>query len=66
MDKTVGTCSRCGGRVVVCEPWFSVRPQVPHCESCGATMAKPHGPTIPMNPPRVEHEDAPRHIWHRF
>lgn len=51
MTHTIGTCSLCGGRVVLHEHWMSVNPQIPHCESCGARAAEPHGPVIPMEPP---------------
>lgn len=51
MNHTIGTCSLCGGRVVLHEHWMSVRPQIPHCESCGARASQPHGPVIPMERP---------------
>ena len=50
-DINVGTCSECGGRVVVPDNWLSVEPPIPTCKRCGATAKQPHGPVIPMNPP---------------
>lgn len=48
MEPAIGTCSECGGPVIV--PSMMVNP-VPHCQRCGATAAKPHGPVIPMTKP---------------
>lgn len=48
MDNRIGTCSECGGAVVV--PMYSVNP-TPHCEHCGAIPMAPHGPVIPMRRP---------------
>jgi hypothetical protein len=45
MSKAIGTCSRCGGPVVV--PTQMVHP-VPCCQSCGATPRDAHGPVIQM------------------
>ena len=46
-DVTVlGTCSLCGGHVVVPTMWMSVLPCRPTCQSCGATKAD--GPVIEM------------------
>lgn len=50
MNTTIGTCSRCGGRVSVPTIWHGVVPPIPTCESCGATKAQPHGPVVPMDP----------------
>lgn len=51
MNRTVGTCSICGGRVSTPEAWYATVPPVPRCESCGATMSAPWGPIIiPMTP----------------
>lgn len=45
----VGTCSLCGGDVVVPSgPWASVVPPRPHCQDCGAQAAK--GPVIDVVP----------------
>lgn len=48
--RIVGTCSNCGGHVVLPALWLGVTPPVPTCWSCGATAAQPHLPVIPMNP----------------
>lgn len=47
MNKAIGTCSICGGRVTVPHAWGAVIPPTPTCERCGATSAA-HGPVIPM------------------
>ncbi len=52
MNHTIGTCSNCGGRVVLSAHWMSVKPEIPHCESCGARVAQPHGHVIEMEPPK--------------
>lgn len=36
MNKTIGLCSICGGRVVVPDVWLGVDPPRPTCSSCGA------------------------------
>lgn len=51
-DMTVGTCSICGGAVVVPTVWMSIIPPVPTCSQCGATAAQ-HGPLIQMQPRRL-------------
>jgi hypothetical protein len=54
--KTVGTCSNCGGNVVVPTFYYSTHTPIPTCEKCGYT-AKASGPVIPMekppSPPRL-------------
>ena len=50
MNKTIGTCSICGGRVTVPHIWGGAIPPTPTCESCGA-MAASHGPVIEMQRP---------------
>ena len=50
MDRTVGTCSECGGRVTLPEAWMSTKPPIPSCEKCGATQAQPYGPVVKMRP----------------
>lgn len=52
MDRTVGTCSICGGRVTLPEVWMGVVPPIPRCASCGATKKQPHGPVIDMERPK--------------
>ena len=49
-EKVVGTCSLCGGPVVVPTFYWSVNPPTPTCKSCGATKQKDFGPVIPMTP----------------
>ena len=52
MDRTIGTCSWCGGRVTVPEHWMGMSPPIPTCENCGAKAKHPWGPAIEMEPPR--------------
>lgn len=47
MDNRIGTCSLCGGPVVM--PAMMVNP-VPCCQHCGAHPKHPHGPVIEMEP----------------
>lgn len=47
-DRTIGTCSLCGGPVTVPSVWMGVVPPTPTCSSCGATA---HGPVIEMARP---------------
>jgi|CXWL01.1.fsa_nt_gi hypothetical protein len=61
MEKVIGTCSECHGRVCISFPWHSVLPQIPRCIDCGATMAKPHGPVIPMVPREDHYKDETPH-----
>lgn len=57
MDKTIGTCSECGGRVVIPDAWYGMIPPVPKCAKCGAVAEQPYGPTIKMKPvPKGEKE----------
>jgi hypothetical protein len=48
MDNVIGTCSLCGGPVVL--PSMMVHP-VAHCQKCGARQKQPHGPVVPMEKP---------------
>ena len=48
MNKTIGTCSLCGGAVQVPHLWGGIQPAVPTCARCGATEKNPHGPVIQM------------------
>lgn len=50
MDKQVGKCSRCGGRVTVPTNWHATVPPVPTCQSCGA-RAKDTSPVIETEMP---------------
>lgn len=58
MDNRIGTCSICGGAVVV--PNMMVNP-VPYCQQCGATVKNPHGPVVQMEPRKSRVEGGPRH-----
>jgi len=49
-NRTIGTCSICGGPVTVPFAWYSVVPPVPSCKRCGAIMKQPEMPVIPMEP----------------
>jgi rRNA maturation protein Nop10 len=51
MDNRVGTCSKCGGPVVV--PLMMIHP-TPHCQQCGAIAKNPHGPRIEMDEPKSQ------------
>ena len=50
MDKTLGTCSLCGGRVTVPDAWWCLDPPVPTCQQCRARQKPSHGPVIEMDP----------------
>lgn len=50
--QVIGTCSLCGGRVVMPTLWSGINPPVPSCTSCGATKKQPNGPIIEMENPR--------------
>lgn len=52
MNKVIGTCSNCGGRVTIPDVWYGVVPPAPTCDGCGATKAQSFGPVIQMDPPR--------------
>lgn len=47
-DRTIGTCSICGGAVTVPSIWGAIVPPTPSCSACGATKRKSHGPVIDM------------------
>jgi len=59
MDTTIGTCSLCGGAVMVPSNWGGIYPPTPTCTSCGATPKEPHGKEIPMERERSEPKYAP-------
>ena len=59
MNVTVGTCSLCGGRVVLPREWMGMTPAVPTCKSCGAVKKQPWGETIEMERPRRDYEWKP-------
>jgi len=48
MENRIGTCSECGGAVVVCQ--YSDFP-TPHCVRCGAIPVASKLPVIPMERP---------------
>jgi hypothetical protein len=48
MNNVIGTCSLCGGPVVV--PSMMINP-VALCSRCGAARKTSYGPVIPMEPP---------------
>lgn len=50
MERTVGTCSECGGRVTLPDSYMSVIPPVPTCQKCGARKKQPFGAVIQMDP----------------
>lgn len=50
MNKTIGTCSICGGPVQVPDVWMGIVPPTPTCARCGATARDSFGPLIPMKP----------------
>lgn len=50
MDNRIGTCSICGGPVVM--PTMMVNP-IACCQQCGAHPTQPHGAVIPMTPRRT-------------
>lgn len=43
-----GSCSLCGGLVIVPDVWMSVILPVPTCQSCGAEEQNDYSPIIPM------------------
>lgn len=47
--SVIGTCSICGGAVVIPDVWAGVIPPTPTCSKCGAQAAT-HGPIINMVP----------------
>lgn len=51
-DVVIGTCSICGGDVVVPKVWFGVNTPSARCTRCGA-MEKRDLPVIPMVPKPV-------------
>lgn len=52
MNRTVGTCGACGGRVSAPAAWMGLQPPVPTCEACGRQAAWPWGPVVEMAPGR--------------
>lgn len=52
MDRTIGICNICGGRVTVPDAWYATVPPVPTCQSCGAVKTLSNGPVIEMEQPK--------------
>ncbi len=50
MDAVIGTCSICGGPVMVPAVWYGIEPPIPTCRNCGAVREQTYGPIIPMRP----------------
>lgn len=59
MDRIVGTCSNCGGPVIIPEHWMGTIPPTPSCRKCQATAKPNHGPVVPMSPPSKQDEVVP-------
>lgn len=49
-ERIIGTCSLCGGPVVVPDVFYSVLPPIPRCRDCGARMKRSYGRVILMEP----------------
>jgi hypothetical protein len=48
--KTIGTCSLCGGAVVMPRDWMDLLTPIPRCLKCKAEKSNPYGPVIDMKP----------------
>ncbi len=48
MNKVIGKCSICGGRVTLPDAWYGVNPPIATCETCYATQD--NLPVIKMRP----------------
>ena len=59
MNKTIGTCSLCGGPVTIPDPWWGINPPTPSCEHCHAIPVQAHGPVLPMKPRTPTFERGP-------
>jgi hypothetical protein len=62
MDRTIGTCGKCGGAVTVPAIWMGIHPPTPQCVVCKAVPKECHGPVIPM---RDNKKDATKQ-WSNF
>jgi hypothetical protein len=60
MNRPIGTCSCCGGPVVIPDPWWGVDPPTPECSRCHAVPVAPFGAVIPMRPRRAVSVDYVR------
>jgi len=47
----LGTCSNCGGPVVIPNQYLSISQPKPRCLKCGASASNNFGPIIQMGPP---------------
>lgn len=65
-DRTVGTCSLCGGPVQVPTHWYAVVPPLPTCVRCNATAQPNYGPVIPMNSPKPIRKWFDKSMTHWF
>ncbi len=62
----VGTCSLCGGAVVLQKDWYASVPQTPKCNACWAIPESSHGPVIHMKPaPRADGSGLPEESRNR-
>jgi len=51
MNRVVGKCSICGGRVTVPDVWMGINPPIPQCENCYAFEDTTKDlPVVPMKP----------------
>lgn len=50
MTMLVGSCSICGGEVLVPKAWSGLYPPVPTCRQCGGTAKKPVIEMVPRPP----------------
>lgn len=62
MNKQIGICGNCGGRVTVPENWMGMYPPTPKCESCGATPRSSEAERMPMNPPIKTRDEIADHL----
>lgn len=51
-ETIIGTCSLCGGPVVIPTIYGSINPPVPTCKQCGAFKKERYGPVIEMEKPK--------------
>ena len=52
-ERLVGTCSICGGEVVLPVVYWIVVQPVPACKRCGAKTNQPKAPVIDMEPSKT-------------
>ena len=51
MYRVIGTCSQCGGKVVIPDVWGGIIPPTPTCQCCHATLEQPVITTTQAKPP---------------